>query len=218
MDAAPGEGDVAGASEAHAGAVPWGMAAEGVTAHIDEARILNEEIPVLTGVNRVAAQGDAVAAGEVHVVFLTADDVAADGKEAGRPGLIGRFLDADVCTLGRAGGLNGVRRDGHFVHAGTFGGGVDVNFGGRLRLGLVRFMVVVLDVVAGDLQVAHLRSIEPDAAQSIVADMAAGDVDLVQVHSIEIHAHAGVKINVAMTDEHIAIALDEMNAMPTARD
>ncbi len=100
MDAAPGEGDVAGASEAHAGAVPWGMAAEGVAAHIDEARILNEQIPILTGVNRVAAQGDAVAAGEVHVVFLTADDVAADGKEAGWPGLIGRFLDADVCTLG----------------------------------------------------------------------------------------------------------------------
>ena len=154
----------------------------------------------------------------MHVVFLATDDVAADGKQAGRARLIGRFPDADVRALGRAGGLDGVGGDGHLVDARALGGGVDVNLRGRFRLGLVRAMVVVLDVIARNLQVAHLGPIQPNAAEPVVADVATGDVDLVQVHSIEIHPHAGIKIDVAMTDEYVAIALDEMNAMPTARD
>ena len=82
----------------------------------------------------------------------------------------------------------------------------------------MRFVVVLLDVVSGDLKVAHLRPLQPDASQPIVANVTAGDVDLVQVYPIEIHTHAGVKVYVTVADEHVAVALDEMNAVPTTRD
>ena len=61
------------------------MSAKGVAADIDEARIFNEQVAVFAGINRVAADSDTVATGEMHVVFLTADDVAADGEKAGLP-------------------------------------------------------------------------------------------------------------------------------------
>ena len=47
--------------------------------------------------------------------------------------------------------------------------------------------------------------------------MAVGDVDLVQIHAIKINTHAGVEVNVTMTDEYISAALCQMNAVPATR-
>ena len=79
-DAATGEGDVRTTGETHAGAVTRRMSAKGVAADVDKARIFDEQVAVFAGINRVAADSDTVATGKMHVVFLTADDVAADGE------------------------------------------------------------------------------------------------------------------------------------------
>ena len=82
-DAATGEGDVRTTGETHAGAVTRRMSAKGVAADVDKARIFDEQVAVFAGINRVAADSDTVATGQVHVVFLTSNDVAA---VANRPG------------------------------------------------------------------------------------------------------------------------------------
>jgi len=79
-DTATGEGDVRTAGETHAGAVTRRMSAKGVAADVDKARIFDEQVAVFAGINRVAADSDTVATGKMHVVFLTADDVTADGE------------------------------------------------------------------------------------------------------------------------------------------
>ena len=79
-------------------------------------------------------------------------------------------------------------------------------------------MVVVLNIITGDLEVAYLRFLEPDAAQPVVADMAGGDVDLMHVNVIQVNSYSSIKINMAVRYEHIAVALDEMNSMPAARN
>ena len=75
------------------------MAAEGVATHIDQSRILNEQVAMRGGVNAVASQCDAIAPSQVYVIFLTADDVAGDGEETRRARGVGLFLDADICPL-----------------------------------------------------------------------------------------------------------------------
>ena len=44
--------------------------------------------------------------------------------------------------------------------------------------------------------------------------MGGGDVDLVQIQAIEKNTSAAIVIDVAIHDEHVAIAFDEMNPMP----
>ena len=78
-------------------------------------------------------------------------------------------------------------------------------------------MVVVLDVVPGDLEVAHLRTLDANPAQPVVTDVTAGNVDLMQVHAIEINAGTGIEIHMAMTDQDVPIALNEMDTVPTTR-
>ena len=97
---APVEGNIGGAGETHSGAVFSSVSAEGVAANVYEPRVFNQQIPVFTGVNGVAVQSDAVAAGKVHIVFLTANDIAADDEESRRLGCIALFLDANVCAAG----------------------------------------------------------------------------------------------------------------------
>ena len=79
-DAATGEGNVRTTGETHAGAVTRRMSAKGVAADVDKARIFDEQVAVFAGINRGAADSDTVATGKMHVVVLTADDVAADGE------------------------------------------------------------------------------------------------------------------------------------------
>ena len=114
--------------------------------------------------------------------------------------------------------MNSVRGDGDFVYACSLGSGIDVNFCGRLWLSFVWLVVVVLDVVTGDLQVAHFRPFDANATQPIVADVAAGDVNLMKVHVIEINAYAGVEVYVTVTDEYVAVSLDKVDTVPTACD
>ena len=154
----------------------------------------------------------------MHVVFLTADDVAAYGKKPGRARCIRFFLDANIRAFGRTGSLNGVRRNGHLVYTGTFGSSIYVDFGSRFRCSLVGAMIIIFDVVASNLKVANFGTLNANATQSIVTDVTSGDVDLVQVNTIEKNARASVEINMAMTDENVPIALDEMDAMPTPRN
>ena len=97
---APVEGNIGGTSETHSGAVFSSVSAEGVAANVYELRVFNQQIPVFTRVNGVAVKSDAVAAGKVHIVFLTANDVGADCEESRRSGCIAIFLDANVCAAG----------------------------------------------------------------------------------------------------------------------
>ena len=154
----------------------------------------------------------------MHVVFLTADDVATYGKKPGRARCIRFFLDANICAFGRTGSLNGVRRNSHLVYTGTFGSSIYIDFGSRFRCSLVRAMIIIFDVVASDLKVANFGTLNANATQSIVTDVTSGDVDLVQVNPIEKNACTSVEINMAMTDENVPIALDQMDAMPTPRN
>ena len=186
MDGATGEGYVGRALETHPGTIFGSMPAKGVTAHVDELGVLDEEVPVTTGIDRVSAKGDTIATGQVDVVFLASDDVARNSKESRRTGCIGFLLDANVCPSGRLGGLNGIGRDGNLVHAGSIGRDVDENFRSRFRFGFMGPKVVVFNIVSRDLQVAYFRAFDTNPALPVIADMATCYIDLVEVHAIEI--------------------------------
>jgi len=98
-DGAACEADVGGLLETDACAVPWGMSAKGVSRKVDESGVFDQEVAVVAGVDAIATEGDAVAAGEMYIVFLAPDNVAGDGEEAGWSGLVGFFDNPDVAAL-----------------------------------------------------------------------------------------------------------------------
>ena len=63
MNGATGEGYVGGAFETHPGPIFGSMPAKGVTAQVNELGVLDEEVPVPTGIDRVPAKGDPIATG-----------------------------------------------------------------------------------------------------------------------------------------------------------
>src|SRR5262245_26095954 len=71
-------------------------------------------------------------------------------------------------------------------------------------------VVVVLDVVGADLDVADLAGDNLDAALLAVADMVAVDVGLVQVDAVEEDADAAVVIDVTIADIDVAAAADDV--------
>ncbi len=79
-------------------------------------------------------------------------------------------------------------------------------------------MIVVFDVVAGDLQIVHLRSFDANPTQPIVTDVISTDVGLMQIDAVKKHAHARVVINVRIVNLHIAVALVQPDAVPHLPD
>ena len=79
-------------------------------------------------------------------------------------------------------------------------------------------MIVVFDVVAGDLQIVNLRAFDPNPTEPIVADVISADVSLVQIDTVEKHAHARIVINVRILNLHIAVALVQSDAVPHLPD
>ena len=63
MDGATGEGYVGRALETHPGTIFGSMPAKGVTTYVNELGVLDEEVPVTTGIDRISAEGDPVATG-----------------------------------------------------------------------------------------------------------------------------------------------------------
>src|SRR5262245_46470360 len=68
------------------------------------------------------------------------------------------------------------------------------------------------------MQVADLAALTDDAALLAVADMRADDVGLVQIHVVEEYANAAVVVDVARGDQHVAVALDQADAVATLAD
>ena len=77
-------------------------------------------------------------------------------------------------------------------------------------------VVVIFDIVAGNLQVANLRAFDSYSTNPVITDVAAGDVNLMQVYMVQEDAYTRVVIYVAMADQHIAIALCQADPMTTA--
>ena len=119
---------------------------------------------------------------------------------------------------GRGRGLDRVRGHGDLVHAGPLCRGVDVDLCGGLGLGLELPVVVVLDVVPGDLEVAHLGSLDANPAEPVVADVVPAEVDLVEVDLVEEDADPGVVVDVGVVDEDVAVASVQANAMADLSD
>ena len=66
------------------------------------------------------------------------------------------FKDADIASSLRCCGLDRVRCDSDFVHTGSFSSSINEDFSGGSRFRFVSPMVVILDVVASNLQVSDL--------------------------------------------------------------
>ena len=77
--------------------------------------------------------------------------------------------------------------------------------------------VVVLDIIAGDLDVAYVAFFNLDTAASIVADVRRRDIDLMQIDVIEIDADSPVVVDVDAVDENVTIVpyhVDPVSAIP----
>ncbi len=70
------------------------------------------------------------------------------------------------------------------------------------------------DIASADLHVTHFAAARHHAAAVAITDVAADDVRLMQVDVIVVDADAAVLIDVAGRDQHVAVALDQMNPVP----
>src|SRR5579884_1610528 len=142
---------------------------------------------------------------------LVADVIVADGPQAD----LGGVRRADQAHVGAAGAdlrLDGVADQARLAHAALAPDDPDV--GGLPGVGVE----VVLDVAAGDVQVADLALQHLDAAALAVADVAAADDRLVQVDPVQEDADALAVVDVAGAQEDVAAALGEADAVPHAAD
>jgi MinD-like ATPase involved in chromosome partitioning or flagellar assembly len=65
-------------------------------------------------------------------------------------------------------------------------------------------VVIVFNVIAGDLQIADFTAFDANTTKATVADVAGADDGLMQVDAIQIDTNAGIVIDVAVTDEYVA--------------
>ena len=93
--------------------------------------------------------------------------------------MVACFTDENICATRRRCCLNRVGGNRDFIHAGLFSARVDINFSCWFGIRAVGTMIVVFNIIAGDLQVANLTLLDANATESVVADVITGDVDLV---------------------------------------
>src|SRR5262249_13682470 len=155
---------------------------------------LHEDVAPAAQGDAVARQHDAPAVLQVDVDLLVADVVAGHGEQADLVDVFGPG-EAQVGPAGAELRLDGGARHRAFADAPL--PHVDPQVGRLLRLRVV----VVLDVVARDLEVAHLAVEDLDAAALAVADVAALDDGLVQVDAVEEDADPAAVVDVAGVDE-----------------
>ncbi len=171
-----GDGDILAVGDLDAGcdlsAFGEVVVAEAVGADGDVAAVFEADVVCVVRVDEVSGECEASAVGEVDSCFLVADDVAGDGPHAGGEVFEVFFSeDSDVAACGGGCGLDGIRGDGHFAYGGARGGGVDPYFGGGFGFGFVCAVVVVFDVVAGDLKISDFGFFDTNAAEAVVADV-----------------------------------------------
>ena len=125
-----------------------GIVVKAVAADHDILRVFYQEVSVESVVDRVSRDGDSPDCDEVDVVFLCADQVSRDGEHAHFVIRLGRVADHQYIRAARRRFcLDGVARYGAFADCRGPIAGVDPDVCGLVRI----FVVVVFDVVAGDL-------------------------------------------------------------------
>ncbi len=122
--------------------------------------------------------------------------------------------DADIRAARLHGRLNGVATDGNFAYDTV--GSIEPDLRATRMLSQFRWRlasspcgrIVILDVVADDLQVVNVASERLDSRDLVPTDMAAVDYGLVQVAAIEEQADLVVVVQVRVGQEKIAIAFN----------
>ena len=166
--------------------------------------VFYQEVSVESIVDRVSRDGDASDCNEVDVVFLRADQISRDGEQAYLVVRLGRVAYHQYIRASWRGFcLDGIARYGAFANGGGSVAGVDPDICRSVRF----FIVVVFDVVAGDLQVADLRSDDFDASAFAIADVRGGNDDLVKIYMIEKDAYAAVVVQMTVGDKDVSGAV-----------
>lgn len=110
--------------------------------------------------------------------------------------------------------LDGAATDRDFGSPAGTSRTVDQDIGGRRCFRAhVRF-----DIAAIHLKVAHVAPQADDSALGVVTDVTSVNIDLVQIDIVQIDADTMVFVEMAVGDQHVAIALDQMDCMPGASD
>jgi hypothetical protein len=143
---------------------------------------------------------------------LVADVVSGDAPQSDLVRCPGRADPADVGAAGGRTGLDGVAADGAFADAAFAAVDPDV---GRL-FGLP--VVVVFDVVSGDLQVPDRAADDPNSALPAEADVASLDDRLVEIDLVQQQPGAAAVVEVAGVQDEVAVALAQDDAIPDAAD
>ena len=122
--------------------------------------------------------------------------------------------EANVGSVWAIGRLDGIAANGSFANAPVFC--INVDFSRSFRIcsrNIDRFVIVVLDVVSGDLQVSNLATLDANTSEPAVADVIAANDGLVQVAVVEKNTYPSVLIKVAIADHEIACSIDDMDGM-----
>ena len=165
------------------------------------------------GIDAVPAQDHPVAATQVNIVLLVSNDIPGDRPQSRGPPILPTVQDPDIGPTGRLGGLDCVRGHRKLVHTGSLRSGIDINLARRLRFRPMRPVIIILDIIARDLEVPHLGPLDSDSSHPVVADVAVRNVYLVQIHPVQKDAHASIEVEVAVTDQNVAIASMQADPM-----
>ena len=154
----------------------------------------------------------------MNVVHLAANQVAADGPHSDLVIVATATSDQpDIRTTRTVRGLQRVAGDRPFANR-TFTN-INVDFGGRQAIGVrkllaMRFIVVVFDVIAGDLQIANLAVFDPHATEPAIADMRPRNAGLMQIDIFKVNADARIVVDVAMINQQISSSFGDVNSSP----
>ena len=73
-------------------------------------------------------------------------------------------------------------------------------------------------IAGADVQIADFAADSDDASAKVVADMAAEDVGLVEIDLIEEDPDSAITVEMAVGDDHVAIAFGEVDGVTTLAD
>src|SRR5690625_2680813 len=174
-----------------------------MTAIFDQQDLLPTENEV------VSAHGDSPGAVEVNVHPLIADMVSRNAPETDFRRILPISAKTNIRTAGTVASLNRIASDRAFTNAPT---------STNIDQHVVRFLrfkiVVVFNIITGDLSIPDRSTANDDASAFVITDVAAANNRLMEVNVIEKSPDSTAIVNMTRIDNYVSISFAQPNPDP----